>query len=521
MHRLRSIDTSSQTIRKQLLPHERILEHQLGVGIYDGKEKDEGRSDGEIILSSHRLIYIDTIKPQQQSCALELRLIRQTEYWSGFLKSSPKITLLLGESTEGDEIVEEMEIDEWNCTVCGHSNFKGIYKCDLCGVPKPIMREQHESKLSISSSQSNQNISDGSLKDEDDEITCSACTFLNHSSMKRCEICDTILQQRPSTIRNLSSLTLQHSRASTPAPPSGFPSNAYIRLSFRRGGVETFYNSLKTALQMKAWTTSQNLSRQRAIGGIEGILRSMDSKLLAEQSEMNEGLKDLQALMTKAKDMVQMAQSLNSKLSALEVSTGKIKSNDEETIIRSSLLKLGLPTPAVTSDMLKSEEIYLIELTKELLSVLREGKVFGGNSSEIKGIVSLDQIWCIWNRARGVALVSPTDLLSVCERLPTFTENQEICLSTFRSGLKVLHTSHYKPEIFGARLQSAFELERVGLTTVEIAQAETLSVSLTYELIELVEIRSGDIVRDGDSKSALKWWPNLINQYQWPDVNNS
>lgn len=105
-----------------------------------------------------------------------------------------------------------------------------------------------------------------------------------------------------------------------------------------------------------------------------------------------------------------MAQVLNSKLTALESQTNPNEPNDQKnlTIIRSSLLKLGLPTPAITSDMMENDESYEIELCKELAglltrdldgndtSILKDGKVGG------RGIVSLDQVWCIWNRARGV-----------------------------------------------------------------------------------------------------------------------
>lgn len=91
-------------------------------------------------------------------------------------------------------------------------------------------------------------------------------------------------------------------------------------------------------------------------------------------------------------------------------------------LIRSSLVRLGLPTPAVTPDMIKDEEEYHEELARELGGLLLglspstsglmgNGRVLGkGKARETlpvlpesgRGLVGLDEVWCVWNRARGV-----------------------------------------------------------------------------------------------------------------------
>ncbi|EGF99233.1 uncharacterized protein MELLADRAFT_112899 [Melampsora larici-populina 98AG31] len=592
MHRLRPINTSNQTVRAQLFSEEQIIEHQAGVGLYDGKEKCDHRTDGDLYLTSHRLIYIDTIDPQHQSCFLDLNFIRQTEYWIGFLKSSPKITLLLGEPTvqsstlldptfhsvQSNEIVHHLASENWTCSVCGFSNLS-THQCGLCGIPRPSSHHlpsrstsSSSKPRSVSAYQSSPNVLQHtpratSLYDSNQQVvipssldepttqqTCPTCTFINHSSMTRCEICDSILKpprssdphfltKKPSTssMMNENENRLQHSRASTPAPPASYPSNSYIRLSFRKGGDKGFYNALKSTLQTKAWLSARRRScsnRMKSIEGngkaigIDGIMRSMDSKLQAEQAEMNEGLKDLEALMAKAKEMVQMAQVLNSKLTALESSTNSDEDNDQSklTIIRSSLLKLGLPTPAITSDMMENDERYEIELSKELAGLLSRSLDGGGGAHPIlglkdgklgaRGIVSLDEVWCLWNRARGVgALLSPRDFLLACERLPIYTE-PKIRLLTLKSGLKVLNTSYYESEVFGKRLIRLLEDNPMGrIQTIEMAQSEGLSISLTFELIRLIEIDYGWVIRDSDDRNQVYWYLNLINDYHWNDVN--
>jgi len=94
---------------------------------------------------------------------------------------------------------------------------------------------------------------------------------------------------------------------------------------------------------------------------------------------------------------------LNAKLSA----SGSV-SNEEATLIRSSLVQLGLPSPAVTQDMVRDEQKYTESLAKELGRLLtgdarssghRAGLMVGENG---RGVIALDEVWGLWMRARGV-----------------------------------------------------------------------------------------------------------------------
>jgi ESCRT-II complex subunit VPS36 len=89
-------------------------------------------------------------------------------------------------------------------------------------------------------------------------------------------------------------------------------------------------------------------------------------------------------------------------------------SDSETTFIRSSLARLGLPTDAVTQDMVADEKAYHVELAKELGGLLLGG--YGGKGGKARepdkrgigvmrhsrGIVGLDEVWGAWNRARGI-----------------------------------------------------------------------------------------------------------------------
>lgn len=78
-------------------------------------------------------------------------------------------------------------------------------------------------------------------------------------------------------------------------------------------------------------------------------------------------------------------------------------SSGETTVVRASLVDLGLPAEAVTPDMLRSEHEYHAELANELHQVLRRP-----NGVLKDGLAGLDEVWCVWNRARGVGTSLPS-----------------------------------------------------------------------------------------------------------------
>ena len=149
----------------------------------------------------------------------------------------------------------------------------------------------------------------------------------------------------------------------------------------------------------------------------DGILRTIDLDARDRDEDMQEALSDLEALMARAREMVNLAQSLSAKMadgatdSASGANGGKLDSS-EETTVRKSLISLGLATPAVTLEMAQDEKDYHLLLAKELGSVLL-GRPMGSaqrpsteplmvDAKGRKGIIGLDEIWCLWNRARGV-----------------------------------------------------------------------------------------------------------------------
>lgn len=103
-----------------------------------------------------------------------------------------------------------------------------------------------------------------------------------------------------------------------------------------------------------------------------------------------------------------MAETLNAKLASSDDRTDE---NAVQAVTR-SLKSLGLDTPVVAKAGELEEEQYHKGLAKELGTVLLGRTPGAANTSTApmavgdpqREIIGLDQVWCLWNRARGVGM---------------------------------------------------------------------------------------------------------------------
>lgn len=321
MDRFLPLDVTLHTLNAHLYPDELVLAHADAVGLYDGKDKSPLHTDGRALVTSHRLVWVSSSRPHAHSVFLPLDRVRQTEYWGGFLKSSPKVTLLLADPTppaasssssslplssssldpsttpsaaqgpdrDRDKTREAHALAalagerNWVCRVCGMHNVPTLergLRCSLCGVAREAAGSGSGRGTPRGSSPPPRATSPpraaGPLLDPAEtgsRLACPVCTFLNHHSMTRCEVCDSVLvvpdsvppissshsQSRSTSLRP--SASAPPSRADTPTPstdpasatPAPPPGRAFVRLSFRRGGDRAFYAAVKEALGRRAW----------------------------------------------------------------------------------------------------------------------------------------------------------------------------------------------------------------------------------------------------------------------------
>ncbi|GHJ83930.1 hypothetical protein NliqN6_0332 [Naganishia liquefaciens] len=502
---------------------------QDGVGLYQGNTKIPTHQILSVQLTTHRLLFICSSTDAAPNLQVRLADIRQIEHYTGFLRSSPKVTLQLGVPQTTTLATDGRRNGSWTCTVCGCVNddqtgtmATGTSKCRLCGIARAETDVAPPALAAPSA--------------------CPRCTFLNSPTRAVCEICNARL---PTTAQK--------------APPP----NEVIRISFRKGGDREVYRRLKVVLESRTWEgRSAGTGGEARAGtpsrgiGIDGILAGISLENKAKTDEVKDAFEDLEALMVRAGEMVKLVQSLNAKLSTTAPQTTNSGKPDPEaetrTFLRSSLVQLGLPVPAITQDpsAMQSEREYLDALSGELGGLLTGGREGEGlmTGREGKGLVGMDEAWVVWNRARGVSLISPSVMQKVVPLLPGHT-NPPVSMLRFLSGLEVLHTPVYSPSNFARRIRRRLEQSIVrasspsdrgdaltpaepNTTTLEIALVEALSVSMAREMMAFIEmLPEAGLVRDDQGGSMQhgagvgggpveeRWYRDLITGFVWVDVN--
>ncbi|KAF9435843.1 hypothetical protein BGZ76_005391 [Entomortierella beljakovae] len=443
----------------------------------------------------------------------------------------------------------------WVCTICYTNNQGSMIKCAVCGVKKPAGSVETpttpaadpfllEEPIEIPAEENNSTPSMG--------IACPACTFNNDPFMIQCEICGTELQdensrafmvhrqeqhqrsikQLPSTI-NPSNETASPAESATTkssggsrflagfyssgasSPKLGEDANS-VKLSFRAGGNSTFQTLLKAAMAAKAWeskpkiqkvdiskstTNSESASSSPAIkvGGISGIMRTAESNKKATDETLSQAFQDLQGLMDKAAEMVALAETISSRLAK-----SNTMNNEETATFKTYLLSMGIASP-VTKDT--AGAVFHKELARELVEfispiVQREG-----------GTMSLMDVYCVFNRARGVELISPKDLHTACQMFQEL--NLSLRMRKFESGLLVIQTlARYSDDEVSTSIADRIQKlpPGAGLSAIELASAIQISVALAQEQLLMTEAR-GLICRD-ESVEGLRFYDNLFTKWE-------
>ncbi|KAG4252603.1 hypothetical protein FPRO04_02386 [Fusarium proliferatum] len=375
---------------------------------------------------------------------------------------------------------------------------------------------------------------------------CPRCTFSNHPSLMTCEMCGgpLISQNVPSSIQQSS--TAETIRTDSPGPvldPSKINKNGSdapesVKISFRRGGEKIFYERLKGSMTQRKWLlrdappvpnsraaddgskdtpTGTPGGRQKGVGiaGLEqlGLNMRKNNELL-----IGSAFEDLEALMSSAKEVIALAERF-----ARQTNNGQGNASAEENaILAESASQLGLVT---TKDIVgggSSESLYLSELARNLAEFLTDDS--RGVLKKAGGIITLVDLWAMFNRARGgVELVSPADFEKAARlwsklKLP-------VRLRTFRSGVMVVQArdrtdgTTVRAILAWLRDLHGFPPEREvpwdwqefgrGVTAQEAAERFGWSLGVAEEELLMAEER-GELCRE-EGLEGLKFWVNYID----------
>ncbi|XP_031569918.1 vacuolar protein-sorting-associated protein 36-like [Actinia tenebrosa] len=300
------------------------------------------------------------------------------------------------------------------------------------------------------------------------------------------------------------SVYLHPPQPNKPPGPSVSSPYTYVRFSFKNGGHSEFYNKLNEQLNKKAWLQSgTNVTEGRApskLGprgvGIVGIERKLEEQSKKRGDDINMAFKDLDALMEKAKEMVALADKV---ASALEEKKGSL-TDDETVTFKSYLLSMGIDNP-VTRETVGAGANYHKELAKEL------GRFLDKIIKDEGGMMALTDVYCRFNRARGMELVSPEDLVNASRQFEAL--NIPLRLRSFDSGVLVIQSISHSDEEVIKKTKELLD-DKGSLTAEELASVIKLSVMLAKERLIVTE-QAGKACRD-DSVEGLRFYPNLFTE---------
>ncbi|KAL1800401.1 hypothetical protein ACET3X_000743 [Alternaria dauci] len=446
-------------LRPSLLPEETLLFVQDAVGLYEGKFKIPQYQNGQSYLTSHRVCYVDHSEPRKNSVAIFLKDVEKPEFYAGFLKSSPKITL----------------------------------------YPKPLKQLSRAAPIS----------------------------------------------PNPRVSSSSSSTPPRHSSPAPPPPASATWSESVecIKISFRAGGGPIFYERLKNALVQRKWLlqsappipkprpssgtfddnytatsdgSSTEVDRPRVVG-IAGLERRGLEQRQNNEAMIGSAFEDLDALMTSAKEIIALAEQF-----ASQANLGTNGSSEANTLASQSASALGLVT---TKDMLGtgsgSESLYVSELSRNLAEWLTDDT--RGILKREGGIMTLVDLWAVFNRARGgVELVSPADFEKAARMWDTL--KLPVRLRKFKSGLLVvqgrdrtdektiasllawLKTLHQTPP--SMEVTWDWQAFGRGVTAQETAERFGWSVGVATEELEMAE-EAGALCRE-QGIDGFRFWENWL-----------
>lgn len=235
------------------------------------------------------------------------------------------------------------------------------------------------------------------------------------------------------------------------------------------------------------------------MAGIGRIETKLKNKLEATDRNISIAFQDLSQLIGMAQEMTRLSKSIASKIKE----HGTQVTNDETTLFRSHLLELGIEQQVDIGTSSKSSyssnNRYYADLARQIASIIRP--IMEIHKQEQ---LTLSGVYCCFNRARGLDLVSPDDILTACKHFAGMPELQ-LKMVQYKSGLMVVQRQICDNEdILHKTVQ--FVEQSGSLTPVQLAARLAVSVQLARQ--RLIEAEAaGKLCRD-ESVEGLKFYPN-------------
>ncbi|KYQ90246.1 vacuolar protein sorting 36 [Tieghemostelium lacteum] len=237
--------------------------------------------------------------------------------------------------------------------------------------------------------------------------------------------------------------------------------------------------------------------------GISGVLKTINDKTQQTDKILNEAFSDLNALMDKAKDMVTLSEKLRITLDK-KTKDSSTAITEEEDEFKSFLLQMGIESP-VTKKTAGSQ--YHNELSRQLSEWIIQKQVLTrqGTKSINCGMILLSDLYCIFNRARGIELISPDDLYRACLQFEIL--QLPLRLRKFDSGVIIVQSQYENDEQMAKEILDIIT-EKGPITAFDLSKIQQISLSLSTEKL-LASEKTGKLCRD-ETIEGIRFFDNNI-----------
>lgn len=316
----------NKSSRPVLFEDEHVVYIREDVGLYQGRVKVKLHQNGRVYLTNKRIIYVEGA----DAVAVALCDTVRAEHVERFLRSSPKVKVYLAVHV-GTVHAAPPETWRWTCKICLFRNSitgeaRATAQCVACGI-RPSSGELEFSGNQEVTAKPDPTANVANTPDDTTAVPgqCPACTFINHPSMRTCELCSTPLKAAPPDAGTTSDPNPAHLDLEGPEDYTG--AAPYLKLSFRGGGDSEFYAHVVAEIDSTKWAAleSANMVSQGAVSSLPSPAPSASGRgggggihLLQKQNELRRrqteqvlalSLEDLEQLMSQAQLLIGLSSS--------------------------------------------------------------------------------------------------------------------------------------------------------------------------------------------------------------------
>jgi len=236
-------------------------------------------------------------------------------------------------------------------------------------------------------------------------------------------------------------------------------------------------------------------------GGISGIMKRQEEQQREASAALSVAFQDVDSLLKQAKTLVEIADRIKAARER-EARAGAAAGHEdakEQAEFDSYLAQLGISNP-VTKESSGSDfhQALARELSQMCVQLMRR-----------KGpMITLPDLYCIYNRARRSDLVSPEDLMTACKLLEKL--NLPVRLFKFDSGVLVVKSVEMDEAVVSKQIAKLIT-ENGPLTALDISRLRNVPLTLAREEIATAE-KNQVLCRD-ETFEGIVYYVNFFNDY--------